>query len=156
MAMYWRIIQDRGLLMFGELVNEIKSAFGGTITRKIIVAKPYCTPARDCITGALQPYGVVVHGFREYTEQVNHLGRMVPALQVAEVTVSAQAASWAEYLLLRSGKFRVYGEYQDVRNEAWATKHAGQMPPAWKAGKPWIEKSCSAGIEAWKGAKKKR
>jgi len=142
--------------MWAQLVQEIKQSFGGTATRTITVAKPYCTPARDQITGALQPYGVVIHGFNEYTEKFNHLGRMVPALQVAEVTVSAQAASWAEYLILRSGKFRVYGEYQDVRNEAWATKHAGRMPPAWKAGKPWIEKSCSAGIEAWKGAKKKR
>ena len=140
--------------MFGDLVNEIKSAFGGSATRTIIVAKPYCCPARNQITGALQPYGVVIRGFKEYTEQVNHLGRMVPALQVAEVTVSAKAASWAEYLILRTGTFRVYGKYQDKRNEDWAARHAGQMPPAWKAGQPWLESSCSEGKNAWRNAKK--
>jgi|GEM_PF-2918606 len=140
--------------MFGDLVTEIKSAFGGSATRTIIVAKPYCCPARDQITGALQPYGVVIHGFNEYTERFNYLGRMVPALQVAEVTVSAKAASWAEYLILRTGTFRVYGPYIDKRNEVWAAKHKGQMPPAWKAGQPWLESSCSAGKEAWRNAKK--
>lgn len=140
--------------MFSGLIDEIKSSFGGGPTRKIVVAKPYCSPARDQITGALQPYGVKILGFHEYTKLDIFAGHKLPILQVAEVTVNAQAASWAEYLILRSGKFRVYGKYQDKRNKDWAARHAGKMPPAWKDGQPWMESSCSAGKEAWRNVKK--
>lgn len=152
--------------MFGSIIKEIKSSFGapskgrkggkrsGGGTRTITVAKPYCTPARDGVMTALNSYGVVIHDFSESTESHKILGKLVPMLQVAEVTVSAQAASWAEYLLLRSGKFRIYGKYQDKRNEAWASRHGGQMPPAWEKGKPYIESGCAAGKEAWRNAKK--
>ena len=86
----------------------------------------------------------------------------LPMAQVAKVEVSAKAAAWAEYLLLRTGKLYVVGDYVNKRNEAWARKHGGVMPTAWHEGRPMIETSCKAGMDAWgplrkaaKGSKRK-
>ncbi len=78
----------------------------------------------------------------------------LPTAHVAKVTVSKAAAAWAEYLLLRTGKMYRVGGYTDKRNEQWAARHGGQMPPAWSDGEPWIEKSCSEGVKAWQSAQK--
>lgn len=160
--------------MFDELVKEIKNAVGelrhGTRTRTITVAKPYCSPARHIVTGALEPYGVKIYGFSEAARMANPLDlirgsaaitmsrvkdipAMLPISQVAHVTVSESAAGWAEYLLLRTGKLYRVGGYINRRNAAWAAQHGGTMPPAWNEGKPWIESSCSQGVKAWQQVK---
>lgn len=161
--------------MFGELLKDIKDTIStarhGTPTRTIVVAKPYCSPARHIVTGALEPYGVKLYGFSEAARMGNPLDlirgsaaitmsrvkdipAMLPISQVAHVTVSEAAASWAEYLLLRTGKLYRVGPYINRRNAVWAVKHGGQMPPAWDEGKPWIEKSCKEGVNAWQEVKR--
>lgn len=170
--------------MFGDLFKEITDTLDelriGEPTRTLTVAKPYCSPARNIITGALQPYGVRIYG--DIKEEVKTLGPRaaikqlglspdafdsairlpdaLPTAQVAEVKVSAKAAAWAEYLLLRTGKLYVVGSYQNPRNEAWAKQHGGTMPTAWNEGKPMIETNCKAGMNAWgplrKAAKARR
>lgn len=136
--------------------------------RTITVAKPYCTPARRIITGALEPYGVKIYGYNEVIKTVSPIAALrgmkvaasnietvaialdpLPHAQVAEITVSEKAAAWAEYLLLRTGKLYVPGRYVNRRNADWARRHGGQMPPQWNKGKPWIEQSCSEGKKAW-------
>lgn len=151
--------------LFGDIGKELKAMRDelklGPRTRTITVAKPYCSPARPIITGTFQQYGVKLYGYNEYTHRVNVLQwlrqqglqadgvseameRTAPTATIAEVTVSEQAAAWAEYLLLRTGKLYVPGQYVNQRNADWAAKHAGRMPPAWQNGQPWLEKSCSA------------
>lgn len=160
--------------MFGELFKDIKDTVStmrhGTPTRTIVVAKPYCSPARHIVTGALEPYGVKVYGFREAARMANPLNLLrsgqrmegdlfftlpnaLPVAQIAEVTVSEAAASWAEYLLLRTAKLYRVGPYINRRNQQWAARHGGQMPPAWDKGQPWIERSCSEGMKAWQEVK---
>lgn len=56
--------------------------------KKIVVAKGFCTPARDAITATLAPYGV------RHTVQPDP----DPLQNVATVIVSDRAAAWAEYL----------------------------------------------------------
>ena len=150
----------------GEVRKELRELKPGPRTRTITVAKPYCAPARSIITGALQPYGVKIHGITE-RPRMSGIGGMIkqygldpdsfdggmraalPIAQVAKVTVNEQAAAWAEYLLLRTGKLYCPDGYVNARNEQWAKQHGGTMPPAWNEGKPWIEKSCSEGMKAW-------
>jgi len=170
-------------MMFGELLKDFADMFGamrhGEQLRTLTIAKPYCTPARDLITATFQQYGVKLY---DYKEQVKTMGprharklfRMgkkdaelierrrepLPLAQVATVTVTEKQAAWAEYLLLRTGKLYCPNGYVNKRNADWAAKHGGAMPPAWKDGKPWIERGCSAGMDAWgpvrKAAKKVR
>lgn len=154
-----------------ELRQAVADAKPGPRTQTITVAKPYCSPARNITTGALQPYGVKVHAIDERTEKAELRGflrRMkveartwdnlkfgpgaviwLPMAIVAEVRVNEAAAAWAEYLLLRTGKLYVPGKYVNPRNAEWAARHGGQMPPAWAEGRPWIETSCSEGMKAW-------
>ena len=169
--------------MFGELFDDLRSEFGamrdelrhGTQTRTLTVAKPYCSPARDIVMTALQPYGVRIYGYSEHTEKTELRGflrRMkieaktfenlrygpaaagwLPMAIVAEVTVSEKAAAWAEYLMLRTGKLYVPGEYVNKRNADWARQHGGEMPPRWNE-QPWIERSCSDGMNAWSDMKR--
>lgn len=160
--------------MFGELFQDIKDTMSGfrygTATRTITVARPYCTPCRGFVVTALQPYGVVIHGYSEQLRTANPLdvikvngkmpntafdySRPLPIAQVAKVTVSEAAAVWAEYLLMRHGKLSVVPPYQNAKNQAWAARHGGQMPPQWNKGEPWIEKSCTDGVNAWKEVKR--
>ena len=157
--------------MIGDILIDLKSTFndlgGGTPTRTITVAKPYCAPCRGIVMTALQNYGVRVHGYEERAQTVSarqafQVSKMpstetpthLPVAQVARVTVSEKQAAWAEYLLLRTGKLHVIGDYVNRRNEAWAARHGGRMPVAWQEGKPWIERSCSEGKHAWRQAKR--
>ena len=167
--------------IFGDLGKELKAMRDelkpGPRTRTITVAKPYCSPARSIITGALQPYGVKIHGITERPRMAGMRGMIkqmgldpdsfdggtntpLPIAQVAKVTVNEQAAAWAEYLLLRTGKLYCPDGYVNARNEQWAKQHGGTMPPAWNEGKPWIETSCKDGMKAWaplrKAAKKRK
>lgn len=116
----------------------------------ITVAKAACTPARDLVKTALQPYGVKIKALRGYslypdgskgndTQWIANDAGQFPARNVAEVTVNDQAAAWAEYLLLRTGRLELLSRPYDQRNERWAAKWAGAMP------KPWREKNCGAG-----------
>lgn len=142
-------------------------------TTTITVAKPYCIPARGIVEPVLAKYGVKMYDYTEETKMVgpnhalNHMRvdatsgeavtRMLdplPTAHVAKVTVSKAAAAWAEYLLLRTGKLYRVGDYIDNRNEKWASQHGGRMPPAWNDGEPWIERSCSEGVQAWQDAQK--
>jgi len=160
--------------MFGELLKDIKDAVStakhGTATETLTFAKPYCTPARGIIEPVLAKYGVKVYGYEEAPRRANPrealkmsrkipgdsgaiMPQALPIAQVAKVTVSSDAAAWAEYLLLRTQQLHRVGGYVNRRNEQWAAKHGGQMPPAWNEGKPWIESSCSSGIQAWQEVK---
>lgn len=160
--------------MFGDLLKDIKDAIStarhGTPTTELTFAKPWCTPSRDIIEPVLAKYGVKVYSFSEAAKMANPLmvlkmsrrisgdlpfplPNALPIAQIAKITVSSEAAAWAEYLLLRTGQLHRVGGYVNRRNEQWAAKHGGQMPPAWNEGKPWIESSCSSGIEAWQEIK---
>lgn len=172
--------------MFGELIKMVSDELGAVVDdlrlgpghRTITVAKPYCSPARGIVLSALQPYGVKIHSLTETIKTVGVKAAMrqfgiddsafdnaerttspLPTAMVCRVVVNEQAAAWAEYLLLRTRKLYIVGNYVDPRNLAWAQRHGGQMPPAWGEGKPWIETGCKAGIEAWgplrKAAKKR-
>jgi hypothetical protein len=166
--------------MFGELFKDIKDTISsvryGQPTRVITVAKPFCSPARILITSALQPYGIKVHDIRERMITLSlhdFLRRMkveartwenlkfgpaaplfLPMAWHAKVIVNEAAAAWTEYVLLRTGKLYVPGKYVDPRNEQWAARHGGKMPPAWRDGnEPMIESSCNDGKAIWKQAK---
>jgi len=165
--------------MFGDLLKEIKDQFkdlrSSEPTRTLTVAKPFCSPARYIVTGALEPYGVKLYSCKETIRTAGVRGMLrqmklsedsfdgdtkvpLPMAQVVKVEVSAKAAAWAEYLLLRTGKLYVVGDYVNPRNERWAKQHGGTMPTAWHDNKPMIETSCKAGMDAWgplrKAAKK--
>lgn len=161
--------------MFEDLFNDIADTFKdlriSEPTRTLTVAKPACSPARHIVTGALQPYGVKILGYKETLKIANAremLKQMgldasafdgdmkvpLPLATVVKIEVSAKAAAWAEYLLLRTGKLYVVGDYQNPRNEAWAKQHGGTMPVAWNEGKPMIETSCKAGMDAWSPLRK--
>lgn len=116
----------------------------------IVIAKPYCTPARDVVTKIFDQYGVRLLGF---SEKVNCIDGF-PYFTQAKVTVSSKQAIWAEYLLLRSQKFMLMSKPKNKRNFEWATKHK-QMPDSWN-GKPLIEVGCKEGSVAIKKAKKRR
>lgn len=170
--------------MFGDLLSGMKDDLRraaddirhGQPTTTLHMAKPYCMPSRPIITKALQPYGVKIYSIREQVHKISmgdFLRRMrvevrnwenlkfgpaalvwLPGAWHVEIVVNEAAAAWAEYLLLRTGKLYVRGEYQNPRNQQWAAKHGGHMPPAWKDGKaPWIETSCSDGVDAWQQIK---
>lgn len=160
--------------LIGEIFDGLRSSFddmryGQPVTR-LSVAKAYCVPARNLITATFAKYGVKIHDYDEYVQMhsgakvpvsgnANRNGaiaRMVknnndhPMAQIATVIVSQKQAVWAEYLLLRTGQLRITGRAQNPKNQAWADRHGGNMPPAWQDGKPWLEKSCnsSRGIAA--------
>lgn len=131
--------------LFDDLINEFRPT---RKTETIVVAKPYCTPARQTITGIFNQYGVKLLGLKEKLTYVDN----IPALIEATVTVSSKQAVWAEYLLLRSHKFMLMSQPKNKRNFEWASKH-NVMPQSWN-GKPLIEKNCKEGLKALKGAKK--
>lgn len=164
--------------MFGELFKDIRDAVSevrhGTPPTTLTFAKPYCAPARGIIEPVLAKYGVKVYAYSEGLRMANPLTLLakeskldprafddmaasfplqLPTAQVAKVTVSEKAAAWAEYLLLRTNQVYRVGRYINKRNEAWAARHGGQMPPAWHEGKPWIERTCSEGVNAWQQVK---
>lgn len=168
--------------ILGEIESEIKDAasevrniFDGEDTVTLTVAKPYCMPARSIIRNALEPYHVKIFRISETTHRISlsDWGRRMeienrtmenlkygpaavmwlPIAIVARVTVRRKAAAWAEYLMLRTGKLYVRGEYFEPRNAEWARKHGGKMPPKWDEGEPWIEKGCSDGMKPWQAVK---
>lgn len=169
--------------MFDDLFREISDEMAGAIddlrpksrTRQLTVAKPYCFPARNIITKALEPYGVKIYAYHEEVQKLELQGflrRMgveirkwenlkygpgalmwLPQALVATVTVSEKQAAWAEYLMLRTGRLYVPGRYVNKQNADWAARHGGQMPPAWKDKKPWLEATCKDGVEVWEPVK---
>lgn len=115
-----------------------------------------------------EKYGVKLHSYNERVKLMSPLAKAtmggeepqhLPLAQVAKVTVSAQAAAWAEYLLLRTGELHVLGNYANRRNENWAKKHGGVMPTAWMDRRnpaPWLEPGCKDGHAAWQAAHEAR
>ena len=99
------------------------------MTTRIVVAAAMCTPTRTHVKNALQPYGVKFRIAGEYTAGAY--------LMVAEVDVNDQAAKWAEYLMLRSGKMQLISKPLDRRNLQWALQWGGAMP------RPWVEAGCN-------------
>lgn len=111
-------------------------------TVEIAVSKGWCTPARDTILTALAPYGIVVHDIGEdLIPDPEH-----PAYIDAYVRVNPQAAEWAEYILLRTGKLGLLSTPINPRNLQWAAQHDGKMPTPWRMlkGERWIESGCSS------------
>lgn len=109
------------------------------MTTKIVVAAAMCTPTRTHVKTALQPYGVKFRIGGEYLG--DYAGQWVKDgdgayLMVAEVEVNDQAAKWAEYLMLRSGKLQLVSKPLDRRNLKWALQWGGAMP------RPWVEAGC--------------
>lgn len=131
--------------LFDDLIQEFRSTCK---TETILVAKPYCTPARETITGIFNQYGVKLLGLKEKLTYIED----IPGLIEATVTVSSKQAVWAEYLLLRSHKFMLMSKPKNARNLEWASKH-NVMPESWN-GKPLIEKNCKEGLQALKRKKK--
>jgi hypothetical protein len=110
------------------------------MTTKIVVAAAMCTPARVYVTAALQPYGVqYTFGGQFWGDYAGAFVRSMEGayLGVCEVFVRDQAAKWAEYLLLRSGKLQLVGKPLDERNAQWALQWHGAMP------RPWVEAGCN-------------
>jgi hypothetical protein len=164
--------------IFQEIGQAIRESFTGLGSErvKITVARPYCIPCRIYITGTLPRYGVKILDLKERTvtaslgsflrhmrierkerENINKNGlvdsMLFPMGHQADVWVKPQQAVWAEYLLLRTGKLYRVGEYLDPRNQEWAARHGGHLPPSWGE-KPWIDKSCSEGMSKWKAVHK--
>lgn len=112
-------------------------------TKKIVVSKGWCTPARDTVLTAMKNYGVKV---LDYEEEVIEWPGVGPVRIDARVRVKDEQAVWAEYLLLRTGKLRLRSKPLNQRNREWAERHGGQMPPAWEiAAGRWREKGCKSG-----------
>lgn len=159
---------------FSDAINWLIGDNQSSGKRTITVAKPFCSPARDIITGALTPYGVKIHEIQEEHMKISLLDfarkikveartlenlkyapaavLFLPLAVYAHVTVNAKAAGWAEYLLLRTGKLYVPGKYVNQRNQEWAERHGGQMPQAWHEKRPWIERTCGEGRAAMREA----
>lgn len=129
--------------LLGHNVDDAVRRFFGNLRRpgttEIVVAKGWCSPARDAIFTALRPYGVVVHDVVE-TVLPNE---QKPLWIQASVRVNDNAAAWAEYLLLRSAKFRLISKPQNRDNARWARRHNGAMPTPWSTAKQWKEKGCT-------------
>lgn len=108
------------------------------MTKKIIVAKGLCSPARDAVTATLRPYGVrfLLHTYSERAGIIDDDNKPGADWNVAEIVVSDRAAAWTEYLLCRSGIFWLRSKPIEPRNRRWAQRWEGKMP------QPWIEPGC--------------
>lgn len=115
--------------------------------KRIRLIAGMCAPIRDRVALTLAPYGVVYAV--EGATWLDTNGLPTDDLRLARadscaVTVRDQAAAWAEYLLLRSGRFRLLSTPLDPRNERWAVQWRGTMP------RPWVESGCD--VQALSGA----
>lgn len=131
--------------VFDDLLQDIRVK---KQIETIIVAKPYCSPARPIVEEIFKTYGVKLLGYRDRLEYIGS----IPSIHKARITVSSKQAVWAEYLLLRSNKFMLMSKPKNKRNLEWAKKHSA-MPESWN-GKPLIERNCKEGLEALKKAGK--
>jgi len=113
-------------------------------TETIAVATAICTATRTKITGVLSPYHVRHEISHEYIVRDTSTG--FPLYGVATIRVKrGKVAIWAEYLLLRSGKFIVTSRPKHPKNAAWAKKHDGLLPTPWDARSEksaMVEKKC--------------
>lgn len=131
-------------------INNIR--FPGT--REIIITKGWCIPARGPVLTALNPYGVDVVDVSE--EIISDWSGNALYIE-ARIRVREPQAAWAEYLLLRSGKFILISAPINRRNREWARRHNGVMPTPWSLNaQPWIESGCTKSTKqpAQKGKKK--
>ena len=123
-----------------EFLTSLIGSFRYPGSTEIKLTKGYCTPARDHILTALQPYGVRVLGI---SESIVYSGLQPQAIN-ASVWIGRSQAQWAEYLLLRTQTFKLRGRLINRRNQEWAHRHDRRMPTPWssKPAKPWIEQGC--------------
>lgn len=129
----------------GDLRGDVRRAIhGGDGRHQFRLMAGYCTPKRSVLTGLFKKYGIKG---AHVTEELEKNAEGYPLFYYLTATVNTTQARWAEYLILRSGKFTITNALYDERNRQWANK--GGMPKAWSEGKPWIETSCSEGMKAW-------
>ena len=84
------------------------------MSKTIVIGWGACTPMRPKhVLSALKPYGVKV-------EKLIVDGQTTGS--EAQITVSDAAAEWAEYLILRSGKFGLLSPPLNPKNIKWAAK----------------------------------
>ena len=127
---------------------------------EIIIAGPYCTPLRNQILTGLRTFGVTSARITDAyvlfpdgtpaPEGSTGTGKNGdwPTRQIYHIRVRAKAAAWAEYLLLRTGKYELLSRPLESRNERWAAKWGGAMPQPWAVG------DCASKVTAAKpGAK---
>lgn len=111
---------------------------------EIVLAAPYCTPQRNTITKLMAQYGVTSARITDaYTlaadgrsggENAHSINGEMPVRQVFHVRVVPEAAEWAEYIVLRTGKYELLSKPLEARNERWAAKWGGAMPQPWLSG----------------------
>ena len=107
---------------------------------RIVVAAPMCGPIRNAVLSTFKPYQLkpldVVGTIEKNVFTEDDL------YQVASVLVKPEQANWAEYLLMRSGRFRLLSRPVNPGNMKAYEKHKGKMPRPWVDTEPWIEKGC--------------
>ena len=133
----------------------------------IVVAYPICHPPDKFIKNTLGKYGVKIVHYKCYcvgmdgsrTNSIFEHG----AFFRAEVTVNDSQAEWAEYILLRTHKFKLLSPPINPSNARWAAQYKG-MPVPWNEEtgklKRWKQKACTGecavGDFLAKAKKKKR
>ena len=126
-------------------------------TETIKVAVGYCTPARVKITGVLKPYHIKVHCI---DQKLHHDADGFATHYTATIRVNSKAAAWAEYVLLRSGKFELLSRPKNRKNAEWAAQYGGRMPTPWDVlsgrAKPWLDPECTHDPKTGKKLTKKQ
>lgn len=117
------------------------------------VQKPYCTPCRDILYTALEPYGIPINAFSERTtyRSITSLAKLwkielrtfenlkfgpaapgyLPYAMEAKFSVPKAQASWAEYLIESTGRLCVTGGRINAKNREWGDRRLGKMPVPW-------------------------
>ena len=127
----------------------------GPATKTIRVVKPICAPMRaEPLTATLHRYGVVVHDVK-IGPGMHPSSIIMGDIQThwyADVKVSAKAAEWAEYILLRfcaatkrdklQETHAVAGRLLNAKNRGWANQHGGTMPRSWDASQKIVAPGC--------------
>lgn len=128
-----------------------ESGWNGEL-HEFTVQKPFCAPCRSNVYTALQPYGVPIFDYEEWTSSVSiaHMATIwkielktfenlkygpaglafLPTAQCAKFRVPANRARWVYYLLRSSGRLAVTGG----KRREWDTDSAADhLPKAWDA-----------------------
>lgn len=134
-----------------------RTAKGGAKTT-ITVAKGYCTPSRETLTGALKPLHIWFQAprFDQHGPKDSETG--FPKYQTAKITVKKSQAAWAEYVILSiktprgAPVFQVLSKPKNAKNAQWAANRSG-VPMPWnlKEGDvSWIDHDCPEAKELGK------
>lgn len=128
--------------------------------------KPFCSPSRDIVTGALSAAGIKVYYFSEEVLQSTKkdFGRRMqierrnrenlkygpaaamylPMAWEATFYVKPEQANWADYVLEATRDLMVVKGRGDKRNREWADARDHKLP------KPWDDPKCAEGQKAKK------